>query len=59
MYNRNYNVLQRLNKRSIETMIFCAEKQCRIAEAKNDKSAIVHYHVEIETLRNELGKRAK
>lgn len=59
MYNRNYNVLQRLSDRSIEAMIFSTEKQCAIAESKNDRSAVVHYHVELESLRSELQKRGK
>ena len=59
MHNRNYNVLSRLSERSIEAMIFSTEKLCRIAEAKNDRSGVVHYHVELETYRNELQKRAK
>ena len=57
--NINYNVSRTLSENAIMALAACAAKQARIAESKNDRSAVVHYHCILSDAQGELERRER
>jgi len=57
--NINYNVSRTLSDTAILALATCAERQARIAESKNDRSAVVHYHCILSDAQGELERRER
>lgn len=59
MYNVNYNVSRALSSSAVAALAECAARQARIAESKNDKSAVVHYSCIAQDIAQELERRER
>ena len=54
-----YNVSRTMSDDAILTLAVAAEKYARIAESKNDRSAVVHYHCILSAAQGELERRER
>jgi len=48
-----------MSDNAILTLAVAAEKYARIAESKNDRSAVVHYHCILSDAQGELERRER
>ena len=53
------NVSRTLSNSTLAHLAMVAAKNARIAESKNDRSAVVHYHCQVQDIAQELERRER
>lgn len=58
-YNVNYNVSRTLSSNALAQLAMIAARNIRIAESKNDRSAVVHYSCVTQDIAQEMERRER